>query len=177
MHDLELTYSLVLPTHNRWANRNTEVYETVHQAIIQVFQQYQIQLAKRENDAQEESIKNRFLCFERRSSGDLLLGDFKVVGSAQRRSKTAILQHGSILLNRSRFAPELPGIFDLVDQSVVPDDKIGKDFVGKVTRALNYHPIEGSLTEDERQNALQIEAEQFSNDQWNQLRKRPRKAN
>jgi lipoate-protein ligase A len=38
---------------------------------------------------------------------------FKVVGSAQRRRCGAILQHGSILLQRSDTTPELPGICDL----------------------------------------------------------------
>jgi lipoate-protein ligase A len=37
----------------------------------------------------------------------------KIVGSAQRRRKGAILQHGSILLAASRHAPEIHGIRDL----------------------------------------------------------------
>lgn len=41
------------------------------------------------------------------------LATCKIVGSAQRRRKGAILQHGSILLTASRHAPEIPGIRDL----------------------------------------------------------------
>ena len=51
-----------------------------------------------------------FLCFERRSAGDVVYGEAKVAGSAQRRRHDAVLQHGSVLLGRSPAAPELPGI-------------------------------------------------------------------
>src|SRR5437667_329111 len=54
-----------------------------------------------------------FLCFERRTCGDIILGDAKIVGSAQRRRRGAVLQHGSVLLSRSDFALELPGIAEL----------------------------------------------------------------
>ena len=40
-------------------------------------------------------------------------GDWKILGSAQRRSRGALLQHGSLLLETSPAAPELPGLSDL----------------------------------------------------------------
>ncbi|GAB4132414.1 MAG: hypothetical protein Kow0040_13110 [Thermogutta sp.] len=60
-----------------------------------------------------------FLCFLRRSPGDILVksadGAFetKIVGSAQRRERGAVLQHGSILFAQSPFTPELPGLREL----------------------------------------------------------------
>jgi len=42
-----------------------------------------------------------FLCFERRSRHDLVVDGNKVVGSAQRRRRGAVLQHGSILVGPS----------------------------------------------------------------------------
>ncbi len=39
-----------------------------------------------------------FLCFERHSSLDLMMGGDKLAGSAQRRSKHALIQHGSLVL-------------------------------------------------------------------------------
>jgi lipoate-protein ligase A len=53
---------------------------------------------------------SEFLCFHRRSCGDVLVGANKVMGSAQRRRPGAILQHGSLLLTTSPHAPELPGL-------------------------------------------------------------------
>lgn len=55
-----------------------------------------------------------FLCFQRRSCGDIVCGDVKVVGSAQRRFGSSVLQHGSILCSTSPFAPELLGLAELV---------------------------------------------------------------
>lgn len=60
-----------------------------------------------------------FLCFLRRSPGDVLVQsadgsiETKIVGSAQRRARGAVLQHGSILFAQSPFTPELPGLREL----------------------------------------------------------------
>jgi len=65
-----------------------------------------------------------FLCFERRSPGDLVLRAsgktstnpaawHKILGSAQRRRHGAVLQHGSLLWGCSPFAPELLGASEL----------------------------------------------------------------
>jgi hypothetical protein len=53
------------------------------------------------------------LCFERRSQGDIVVGDAKVMGSAQRRIDGALLQHGSLLLQSSPHAPSLAGLREL----------------------------------------------------------------
>ncbi|MCA9134316.1 MAG: hypothetical protein KDA45_14205 [Planctomycetales bacterium] len=57
--------------------------------------------------------KRRFLCFERRSCGDVVSGQHKVMGSAQRRRPGALLQHGSLLLATSEYAPSLSGLAEL----------------------------------------------------------------
>ncbi|MCY2974874.1 MAG: hypothetical protein NTW52_09450 [Planctomycetota bacterium] len=55
-----------------------------------------------------------FLCFDRRSSVDIIVGsdnqNQKVLGSAQRRTSGALLQHGSLLLSPSVAAPHLSGL-------------------------------------------------------------------
>ena len=55
-----------------------------------------------------------FLCFGRGDPRDLVIGEDKVLGSAQRRRKGAILQHGSLVLRASEAAPAIRGIADLV---------------------------------------------------------------
>jgi lipoate-protein ligase A len=45
----------------------------------------------------------------------------KIVGSAQRRRRGAILQHGSFLLARSPAAPELAGLCDLSGIKIGPE--------------------------------------------------------
>ena len=49
-----------------------------------------------------------FLCFGRGDSRDIVLHGHKIVGSAQRRRRGAVLQHGSLLLRRSEHAPSFP---------------------------------------------------------------------
>ena len=55
-----------------------------------------------------------FLCFDRRSDVDIVLGqrqeNQKVLGSAQRRTSGVLLQHGSLLLAPSAYAPHLTGV-------------------------------------------------------------------
>ena len=50
------------------------------------------------------------LCFQQYTAGDVLCAGKKVVGSAQRKYRQALMQHGSILLAQSEHAPALPGI-------------------------------------------------------------------
>ena len=61
-----------------------------------------------------------FLCFLRKDANDIVSGPVKLVGSAQRRRRGAILQHGSIVLRRSEHAPEIVGVQDLTSQTVTP---------------------------------------------------------
>src|SRR5439155_14915960 len=61
------------------------------------------------------------LCFQHFTAGDLLMGAAKVVGSAQRRQRGALMQHGSILLGQSPHTPPLPGISELCGQPITPE--------------------------------------------------------
>jgi lipoate-protein ligase A len=83
-----------------------------------------------------------FLCFQRRSPGDVVLlassrqrpsttdtsnplrVTEKILGSAQRRHRGAILQHGSLLIEASPAAPELPGLQDLAAGEIRIDSLI-----------------------------------------------------
>ncbi len=96
------------------AGMTAEKTKVVEPAVVRGFPQTQ------------EKQGKPFLCFQRRSGGDLVVGgirddirgDIKIVGSAQRR-RGAVLQHGSILLQRSEAAPELGSIADVSRK--VPD--------------------------------------------------------
>lgn len=68
----------------------------------------------------ESPTPEPFLCFERRTEHDVVLGDAKIAGSAQRKRRDAVLQHGSVLLARSDAAPSLPGVGDLSGATVSP---------------------------------------------------------
>lgn len=75
-----------------------------------------------------------FLCFERRSPGDVVIGEFKVMGSAQRRMRGGLLQHGSLLLSRSEYAPSLPGLAQLGAPQTIQQAYL--DFCERVTSRM-----------------------------------------
>jgi lipoate-protein ligase A len=138
LHDREITYSIVLPASHPLAHRSRALYELAHDAIIDVLVDQlspgDRPITLRRNEV-SSPIRNAqpFLCFERRAVGDVVAaptgaggatdqgftlpesGDWKVLGSAQRRSHGALLQHGSLLVQSSPAAPELPGLADLAN--------------------------------------------------------------
>lgn len=112
-HDRELTYALVIPGSHPLARRPADLYRAVHGAIAGAIRAAGAP-ADRRGEAGERIADDRpFLCFTGRDPEDIVTRDFKVVGSAQRRRRGAVLQHGSLLLRHSETTPELPGLGDL----------------------------------------------------------------
>jgi lipoate-protein ligase A len=117
LHDLELTYSCVWPQGHRLAAGRLQLYEAVHASLVELLASYGVR-ASLCDPASGQLATPPFLCFQRRSPGDLLVGPIKVAGSAQRRLRGAVLQHGSILLARSLAAPELDGLLEVAGLSL-----------------------------------------------------------
>lgn len=121
VHDDDLTYSLTVPTSMPLARDHQHLVEMVHRALIDALAELQVS-ADRCGEARAAVSKTAaaepFLCFLRRSAADVLVAGQKIAGSAQRKHRGAILQHGSVLLGRSMAAPELPGIVDLTGRRV-----------------------------------------------------------
>ncbi|MEZ6065775.1 MAG: biotin/lipoate A/B protein ligase family protein [Planctomycetaceae bacterium] len=115
LHHHELTYSCCVPAAHPYAEQPSLLYDRMHQRICDVFAEFGIVLGFR---GESEGAAKPFLCFSRGDRRDLVYRGFKVVGSAQRRRGRAVLQHGSILLRRSPFAPQFPGIFNLSEKDV-----------------------------------------------------------
>jgi lipoyl(octanoyl) transferase len=131
LHDRELTYSLTLPTSHPLAQHSQQLYTAVHDAFIAALAtslgaaQSQWNFVRRDQESSLPPRREPFLCFQRRAPGDVILlpasaelgtHASKILGSAQRRHRGAILQHGSLLLQKSPAAPELPGLGDLVGE-------------------------------------------------------------
>jgi lipoate-protein ligase A len=110
-----------------------------------------------------------FLCFQRRARGDVMIGPVKVAGSAQRRWHGALLQHGSILWERSECAPELAGIADLAGHRV-DALQFQSDWLELLPAALQCDWQAAEYSAAQLARAGQIEREQFGADAWNQRR-------
>jgi lipoate-protein ligase A len=112
LHHHEWTYSCSVPPGYPLSQTPSRIYEFVHARIIAGLAQKGVDAAalRGTNNA---SAEGEFLCFGRGDSRDVVLQGHKIVGSAQRRRRGAVLQHGSLLLRRSEYAPQFPGVLDL----------------------------------------------------------------
>jgi len=111
LHHHELTYSFALPADDSLTQVPTELYGRVHKAIIDVLRDFGADCSMRGDD--DAKSDEPFLCFVRGDRHDIHCNGHKIVGSAQRRRKGAVLQHGSIILEQSAHASEIPGLRDL----------------------------------------------------------------
>ena len=114
LHHHEQTYSCCLPPKHPIASQPLQLYELVHSVVIEFLNEQGVAPVPRGKDAR--ATPEPFLCFLRHSSHDLVVHGHKVLGSAQRRRRGAVLQHGSLLLRASAFASDLPGLLDLAPE-------------------------------------------------------------
>jgi lipoate-protein ligase A len=173
LHHHELTYSLSIATPPGEHGARHDLYRGVHDAVIAELSRLSVTAqpfrlssgAAGKMNKRTHSSENEFLCFRRRTEEDLIVSGYKILGSAQRRSKRSVLQHGSLLLRASEFASELPGIFDLTSKSLDPHalaSRIGAaigDLIGVTFSA-------GELTEDEKDRADKIVADRYGSQSW-----------
>jgi lipoate-protein ligase A len=102
LHDKELTYCLVTsPDNPEIPSRVEESYGLINRAIINSLNKLGINACTRGNGNGKKAPagNEHFFCFARTSKYDIVVDDKKIAGSAQRRTKGALLHHGSILLD------------------------------------------------------------------------------
>lgn len=103
-HAQELTYSLCAPKDiGPWAKTLGSTYDWISERLLAGFAQVGFDGAMEKGDVSAlESQATRHTakppCFTSASRAEIVWQGRKVVGSAQRRSRNAFLQHGSILL-------------------------------------------------------------------------------
>lgn len=110
LHDLEVTYSLTMPIdHPLIAGRANELYRRAHRGVIHAVGGAARMLGDGSGPCDASSQRGPYFCFARRHEFDVVVDDpssadgpAKLAGSAQRRTRAAVLQHGSIILD-SRF--------------------------------------------------------------------------
>jgi lipoate-protein ligase A len=189
LHDRELTYSLTLPPGHPLATDATALYNSIHNAFIALLtpklsaeSATQWQLALHRADCRRAPNEEPFLCFERRACGDLVLEPtataiqvaaatnsvpraYKIMGSAQRRHRGAILQHGSLLIAQSPAAPELPGWQELTG-TPLPIDELMSSVVRQLFGLLNLDAAPAELPASIRDMARRIDQEKYSSRSW-----------
>lgn len=120
LHDREWTYSLALPVgHPLLAHGPNRLYELAHDAIMTALARQAIDARRSGCTDDSSATRGPFFCFARRHCFDLLSDGAKIAGSAQRRTRIGVLQHGSIILAR-RFHQQPSATLNVPYESLAP---------------------------------------------------------
>jgi lipoate-protein ligase A len=163
VHHHEVTYALALPAGAPW-QLGESWPKRMHGIIAAALREFGI-----ESHLHVPAVEARFagaLCFQHLAAGDVLIGASKVVGSAQRRQRGALLQHGGMLLARSPHAPDLAGIGELSGGCLTVQetcDSVRRAFVARTGWDLGP----GEWTNAEREAVERLAANKYSQDWWN----------
>lgn len=142
LHDDEWTYSIALPSSQRLCHNPEDLYDVIHQALISGLQKLGYPARFR-----GETVKRAdepLLCFLRQDAHDVVLDGHKIIGSAQRRRKGAILQHGSLIRKASQWAKQLPGLVDLLPHHL--PENLERELSDRLAQALADSWDASSLT-------------------------------
>jgi lipoate-protein ligase A len=169
VHDLELTYSFTtrLATHVRGGLAG--YYEAFHMSLIDELARHGAMATLCRAPPKRPRDQEPFLCFQRRAERDVLIGEAKIAGSAQRRHRGALLQHGSVLLQRSAAAPELAGITELT--SVVLDPReLAECWAKRLASRLGLTLRWGTPSPEEIEGAERFRRTQYAQPGWTNRR-------
>jgi lipoate-protein ligase A len=160
LHDREVTYGVAVPAGRLGGPKAT--YSAINRALVAGLRQLGVAA-----EVAALSARSRFgsvhPCFAEAAEGEVVAGGRKLVGSAQRYEKHAILQHGSILLGNdqpagaislSELLDEVPAAADIVD--------VLKDAFASVC-GIRLAPAE--LSRQERERADELIAH-YASDAW-----------
>ena len=169
VHDRELTYSFAVPIRQRLGEKSAAVYDLFHRTLAATLDKLGAPASLCQpagsQPADGAAKSAPFLCFQRRTPGDVLLGPHKIAGSAQRRQRGGLLQHGSILLARSPSAPELPGLAEFAP-GPIPGPDLATQWAIALAQELGARLETAELSAAELARAAQVEVERFATDEW-----------
>jgi lipoate-protein ligase A len=167
VHHHELTYALAVPQH-LFQPKSRQWLSRMHDIIAAALRRLGVQCELASSPlspADTEAI----LCFHRFTPGDVLCAGGKIAGSAQRKHRHALLQHGAILLSLSPFAPGLLGIQELCARRLDPED-VEPAVVDELAACTGWRVSARDWTEDESARINDLAARKYQSDAWNKKR-------
>ena len=166
LHHHEWTYSWAIPAWDPLVRRPSQVYEIVHNELVRWFREQQVDARLRgAATAQQEGDVDPFLCFGRGDSRDIVLDGGKIVGSAQRRRKGAVLQHGSVLMERSALAPEFAGIRDTAPEFQIDEASL-EAWTERLLQSQGYRAEFRELTTEEERRTAELQRQRYDEIDW-----------
>lgn len=168
LHDDEITYSLVLPTGE---NSDTDIelmYRLVHDAFIATLAELAAPADYRGGQDRGNAQRGPFFCFARKHRLDLVIGADKLLGSAQRRIRNAVLQHGSLIFGRHFLQQPSAALNDAIAAPL--DSKVFlAEAAQKIGDGLGKTVANGELTDLERSTLPTLQSK-YAGDEWNRQR-------
>ena len=167
VHDQELTYAVALPVGNVWQPRGQSWICRMHDIIADVLRSFDVE-AQAVACGQEKKLGD-VLCFQHQTPGDLILKGHKIAGSAQRKQRGALLQHGAILLAQSTSTPVLPGIREHSNVRINPEELAGR-LQQQFARQTGFKLQSAVWLAAELERLVEVENQKYANDDWNRKR-------
>ncbi|HEX9097479.1 MAG TPA: biotin/lipoate A/B protein ligase family protein [Candidatus Dormibacteraeota bacterium] len=180
LHDRELTYSVALPL--RLLGDGGGVLTSYHRfslALERGLRRLGVPVLLAPATAAQSGPDHGPVCFDRPSAHEILLGGRKLVGSAQMRRATGILQHGSILIepriDRLLACLRLPDVsVDGIEGGVAGLAEVGDFEPAAIAVALAEALVEefgatlvqSPLRPDERRAAEGVAASKYQTVEW-----------
>ena len=169
VHHWETTYALALPPGLQWQGKEPWP-QRIHGIIVLALAKFGLTAGLLDS----QSLRNRArpestLCFQHVTACDVVSGESKIVGSAQRRRKGALLQHGSILMAKSPFAPALPGILELSGQALTVAD-VCSAVAAEFRKQTAWYVKPSDWTDEERRRTDELVECKYRQENWNRKR-------
>ncbi len=155
-HDYDLTYTVVLPPGHWLAGLNRlKSYDWINKGVLAGLARADITANLATEDIPKGVDRAAMVCFRQPTRYDILAGESKIAGSAQRRTKTGLLHQGSI-----HFGGPLP----------VPRAVLRKRIQAGMTEvlALSFEPF--SPPDSVHTLANELVEERYGQDEWNRRR-------
>jgi len=155
-HGDELTFSLVLDA-TRLPGDIGQSYVVLHDAIVRALARVGVTCRRASGGPTHTARPCDRWCFQTPVDGDLITDQGKLLGSAQRRTKTGygnrrarILHHGSLVLQRPSLTPFVAAVADQRSPTMKFRKELRASLIAELAKllALMARPGERTLTEN-----------------------------
>ena len=185
LHIDELTYSITAAeTEPCMMGGIIPSYRRISEGMVRGLAQIDIQ-ADQTEERPDRGAESGPICFDVSSMYELTFGGRKVIGSAQKRSKGVVMQHGAIPLGgdigritdiltytpeereaeRTRIRSLATTIEDVAGQRL-PAIYVADAIAAGLSKKLNVGLVSAELTDFERDRYQQLRAEKYANSDW-----------
>ena len=155
-HDHDFTYSVVLPPDHWLAGLDRlRSYDWINRAVLAGLERCRLGGTLATQELGRHVDRGTMVCFKHPTRYDILLGNRKVAGSAQRRLRTGILHQGSL-----HFGGPLP----------LPRPELSRRIVAGFVAELHCSFVPFTPSADLLKQAERLVEERYGTEAWNRRR-------